>query len=317
MTQFSRRAFLTVAAGSVVAPLGLLDGSDANSAAGGQANAERPSLGFSLYGMKKVPLDEALKTCAEIGYRHVEFSLNAGYATEPNVFSADARRATATQLRDLKLDLPCLMVLMSLTADDQSHAANLALIGTAGQLARDLVADRPPILETVLGGSPGKWLEQRAGMAGRLRDWAAAAEKSKTVIALKAHVGSAVNAPDRLLWLLDEVKSPALQVAYDYSHFELQGIDMAESMKLLLPRTRFIHVKDSQGEPGKFTFLLPGAGRTDYVRYFSLLREHGYAGPVCVEVSGHVFGAANYDPIVAAKQCYAALSKALTQAYAG
>ncbi len=84
-------------------------------------------------------------------------------------------------------------------------------------------------------------------MVDRLRDWAAVAEMNKTVIALKAHVGSAVNSPDRLLWLLDEVKSPFLSLAYDYSHFEVQGIDMAESMKLLLPRTRFIHVKDSQG----------------------------------------------------------------------
>ena len=89
-------------------------------------------------------------------------------------------------------------------------------------------------------------------MVDRLRDWAAAAENAKTVIALKAHVSNAVHSPDRLLWLLDEVNSPALQVACDYSHFELQGIDMAESMKLLLPRTRFIHVKDSQGDAAQF-----------------------------------------------------------------
>ncbi len=84
------------------------------------------------------------------------------------------------------------------------------------------------------------------------------AEKEKTTITIKAHVGSAVNSPERLLWLLEQVKSPAIQVAYDYSHFELQDIDMEESMKLLLPRTKFIHVKDSVGEPGKFQFLLPG-----------------------------------------------------------
>ncbi|MFM7773886.1 MAG: sugar phosphate isomerase/epimerase family protein, partial [Candidatus Kapaibacterium sp.] len=154
-----------------------------------------------------------------------------------------------------------------------------------------------PILETVLGGSPAKWQEQKGGMVDRLRGWAAAAERAKTVIALKAHVSSAVNSPDRLLWLLDEVKSPALQLAYDYSHFEVQGIDMAESMKLLLPRTRFIHVKDSQGDAAKFKFLLPGGGRTDYVQYFSFLKQHGYVGPVCVEVSGQVFSVPNYDPI--------------------
>jgi inosose dehydratase len=307
----SRRSFLAISAGAVAAPMLPFPTAVAHA----RAALDRPSLGFSLYGMKTLPLDVALATCAEIGYLHVEFSLNTGYATEPAAFSAAARQAAARQLRALKLGLPCLMVLMSLTADDQAHASNLTLISVAGQMGRELVPDRPPILETVLGGSPAKWQEQKAGMAGRLRDWAAAAETAKTVIALKAHVGSAVNSPDRLLWLLDEVKSPALQVAYDYSHFEVQGIDLAESMKLLLPRTRFIHVKDSQGDVAKFKFLLPGAGRTDYVRYFSLLREYRYSGPVCVEVSGHVSGAANYDPIAAAKQCHSVLAKAMSKAF--
>lgn len=312
INRLPRRSFLAMAAGSLAASTFSFDAA----AVSAQANSDRPSLGFSLYGMKTLPLDVALKACAEIGYSHVEFSLNAGYVTEPTVFSADARRAAAMQLRNLKLGLPCLMVLISLTADDKAHASNLELIAAAGQMGRDLIADRPPILETVLGGSPAKWQEQKAGMADRLRDWAAAAEKAKTVIALKAHVGSAVNSPDRLLWLLDEVKSPALEVAYDYSHFEVQGIDMAESMKLLLPRTKFIHVKDSQGDAAKFQFLLPGAGRTDYVQYFSLLKQHNYTGPVCVEVSGQVFSAPNYDPIAAAKQCHVVLAKAMSEAFA-
>jgi len=100
-------------------------------------------------------------------------------------------------------------------------------------------------------------------------------------------------------------------VAYDYSHFELQGIGMEESMKLLLPRTRFIHVKDSTGDAAKFQFLLPGEGRTDYVTYFALLREHAFTGPVCVEVSGQIFNKPGYDPVAAAQKSYAALAKAM------
>jgi sugar phosphate isomerase/epimerase len=88
-----------------------------------------------------------------------------------------------------------------------------------------------------------------------------------------------------LLWLLEQVPSPALHVVYDYSHFELQGIGMEESMKALLPRTRFIHVKDASGDARKFQFLLPGEGKTNYAEYFALLKKHEYRGPVCVEVS--------------------------------
>jgi inosose dehydratase len=275
----------------------------------------RPSLGFSLYGMKSLSLMEALITCSEIGYQHVELALNAGYPTEPSNFDIDSRRQAAQMLRDRKLQLPCMMLLLSLIADENAQQKALESIATAAQLGRELFPAQPPMLETVLGGSPSKWDEQKAGMADRLRSWATAAERANIVLCIKAHVGSAVNSPERLLWLLEAVSSPAIQVAYDYSHFELQGIAMNESMRLLLPRTRFIHVKDTQGDASKFQFLLPGEGRTDYVQYFTLLKKHSYQGPVCVEVSGQVFNKPNYDPVAAAKQCFAKLSEAMQRVY--
>lgn len=296
----TRRHFFPAAAGALALPSFCLG-----------AEAASPSLGFSLYGMKTLPLDVALRTCAEIGYSHVELALNPGYPTEPKIFDAEARKGAASQLAALKLGLPCLMINISLTADDKAHAAALALIAEAGQMAHDLSPSSPPLLETVLGGKPATWEQQKAGMATRLHGWAAAAEKAKIQIAVKAHVGSAVNSPDRILWLLDQVKSAAIVAAYDYSHFEVQGIDMEESMAALLPRAKFIHVKDSEGVPGKFQFLLPGQGRTDYRKYFALLRKFNYAGPVCVEVSGQVFNKPGYDPVAAAKSCYAALSQAM------
>jgi inosose dehydratase len=264
--------------------------------------------------MKSLSLEDSLRTCAQIGYSHVEFALNPGYPTEPARFPDDARRQAAARLAELGLKLTCLMVLMHLTADDAAHRQSLELIAQAGRMGHELVPHDPPILETILGGSPGKWDEQKKGMVTRLADWADAALKAKSVIALKAHVSSAVNSPQRLLWLLDQVPSPAIQVAYDYSHFELQGIGMEESMELLLPRTKFIHVKDTRGDATKFQFLLPGQGRTDYVRYFSLLRQHGYVGPVCVEVSGQIFNQPGYDPIEAARASHATLAPALMSA---
>ena len=296
----NRRQFLRIAAGALALP-----------SFGRGVEPASPSLGFSLYGMKSLPLDVALRTCAGIGYSHVELALNAGYPTEPKVFGREARKAAVDRLESLKLGLPCLMLNISLTADDQTHVAALAQIAEAGQMAHDMAPAAPPLLETVLGGKPATWEQQKAGMTARLRDWATAAEKAKIQIAIKAHVASTVNSPARLLWLIDQVKSPAIVVAYDYSHFELQGIDMEESMAALLPRTKFIHVKDSAGEAGKFQFLLPGQGRTDYRRYFALLRRFRYLGPVCVEVSSQLFNQPGYDPVAAAKSSYAALSQAM------
>lgn len=302
VTGIDRRVFLSAAAGALALP--------ALSLADGQKSSAMPDLGFSLYGMKTLPLDVALKTCAEIGYSHVEFALNTGYPTEPATFSPESRRVAAAQLKELRLGLPCLMLNISLTAEPAAHAQSLELISAAGRMSHELMPEQPPILETVMGGSPARWEEQKSGMADRLHDWADAASKADVVIAIKAHVSGAVNSPERLLWLLDQVKSPAIKVTYDYSHFEVQGIGLEESMSLLLPHTRFIHVKDSSGSVGKFQFLLPGEGRTDYRRYFSLLRQHNYSGPVCVEVSSQISSKPGYDPIAAARKSFETLSTA-------
>ena len=272
------------------------------------------SLGMSLYGMKTLPLDQALNTCAKIGYTSVEFALNVGFPTEPKVFTQEARKAAVAQLQALKMGLPCVMLNLSLAADDKAHAAALASMSEAALLCNELAPTNPPMIETVLGGKPAEWEQIKGRMAERLHSWAETATKGKVSVAIKAHVGSAVNSPERLLWLIDQVKSPAIAVAYDYSHFEVMGIPMAESMHMLLPHTKFIHVKDTEGDPAKFKFLLPGEGRTDYVAYFKILKEHKYTGPVIVEVSAQIFNKPGYEPVAAATKCFAPLAAAMEKA---
>lgn len=277
----------------------------------GRAAEHKLELGFSLYGMKSLSLADALRTCAEIGYKNVELPLNPGFPTELAALTEEKRRELRELLAKNHLGVSALMLNLSLAATDAQHADNLARITAAGQLAHELNAEMPPLLETVLGGKPAEWDALKDRMAERLRDWAKTATEAKTAIALKAHVGSAVNTPERLLWLLQQVKSPAIVVGYDYSHFELAGLPLADTLRALLPQTRFIHVKDTTGDSAKFQFLLPGQGRTDYGAYFALLRELGYRGPIVVEVSAQVFNKTGYDPVQAARESYAALAPKL------
>jgi inosose dehydratase len=272
-------------------------------------------LGFTLYGMKTLPLDDALKTCAEIGYDNVELCLLEGYPAEPKQLPAAGRAQLREALAARKLRVSGLMENFSLLADDAKHAQQLERIQAAAQLAHDLAPDSPPPIETVLGGKPAEWDQVKDKMATQLRAWAEAATAAKIIIAIKAHIMSAVQNPERLLWLLDAVKSPAIQAAYDYSHFQLQNLGLDETLTALIPRTRFVHVKDGRmTAEGKVEFLLPGEGTTDYGALFRKLNALGYRGDVVVEVSGMIFKQPGYDPKVAAEKSFAALRAGVEKA---
>lgn len=269
------------------------------------------SLGFSLYGMKSLPIADALKICAEIGYSNVELTLTTGYPTEPSLLSALDRQALRESLAKNRLYVSGLMDNLSLVADDAAHAKNLDRIKAAAELAHSLAPDKPPILESVLGGKSADWDSLKVKMVDQAGDWAKIAAENGLTVCLKPHVYSAIDSPQRLLWLQQQVASPFVKLCYDFSHFEVQGMEMEATLKPLIAETRFIHVKDTAGDAKKVQFLLPGEGRTDYAHYSALLRKANWSGPVVVEVSAMVFNKPGYDPTAAAKKCFAALAPKL------
>jgi inosose dehydratase len=272
-------------------------------------------LGFSLYGMKSLALAEAVKECAEIGYDCVELPVMPDWPGDSAKLSADARRELVARLADHGVRLSALMENLPALGDDTQQAANLNRLKRACALAVELKqGDRPPLVETILGGKAGEFDAVKERLAGRLREWAQVAEGAKVTLAVKAHISNATQRPEQLIWLLKQVASPYLKGAYDYSHFQLQELALADSLSILLPHTAFIHVKDTQHAPGKRGFLLPGEGTIDYVEYFKLLAASSYRADVVVEVSGQVFGQPGYDPLAAARKCYNHLAPAMKSA---
>ncbi len=266
-------------------------------------------LSIGTYGMKSLPVDEALSQIRRIGYEGAELCVMPGWPSEPDVLDAAARR----RIREARFPIPTLIDNFNLLASPEAHRATLNRIKADAGLAHDVSPGHPPMLQTVLGGRPSEWAGVRDNMAARLEEWARAAAESRITIAVKSHVSSAVDTPDKLLWLLGKVSHPALTAIYDYSHFSLMGLDMEQTMEQLLPRSGFITVKDARRVDGQPAFLLPGEGKIDYVQYFRKVRQLKWRGWVLVEVSRQLQTLPGYDPVAAAEKSYRHLASCLNQ----
>lgn len=309
MVTADRRQFLVSAIVATWASAGGgPDGISGRSAAA--APPRRIGIGFSLYGMRSLALDAALRACRDIGYDCVELPVMADWPGDSAQLTADDKRRLRDTLATTGLRLGAVMENLSLLGPPASHAANLERLRGAGRLARELVPASPPVIETILGGRPEQWESVRDAMVERLRDWARVADEAGVLIAVKPHVGGALHAPDGAAWLIEQVGSRGIRAAFDYSHYQLRGLPLDACLDQLLPVTAFIHVKDGRGTADKFQFLLPGEGTIDYVDYFRRLVAGKYAGDVMVEVSGQIHSQPGYDPLRAARKSFQTLAAA-------
>lgn len=285
----TRREWLQAVGGCAVAP---------------GAKPARLPLGFSLYGMKTVTLAEAIRLCGAIGYDGVELAAMPGYPAEPKLIADADRRDLRKQLADAKLDMHGIMENVPEPAADAVHQANLDRLKAAAELGHAISSGGPVVIETILGGKPDDWEKRTDQLVERLGAWAEVAKAAKAVIAVKPHVANALHRVADAAWLVKQVGSPHLRLAFDYSHFALRGVPMAQAVSTLAPLAAFVHVKDAKGTAEKFEFLLPGDGGTDSGELAKRLSEAGYRGPVVVEVSGMLSNKPGYDPEAAARKCF-------------
>lgn len=271
------------------------------------------SLGFSLYGMKSLKTEQAIREVAKIGYDSVEFCLMSDWDATPNNLHPSRRKEIRDVLNGTGLDLAGLMEHVSLTGSAKDQQSVHERLKQAAELGQHLQPSSPPLIETVAGH--GKWSELRNQLRDNLGGWAKVAQAAKTVIAVKPHRGGVVDRPDQGAWLVEQIKSPWIKLNFDYSHFAFRDIPLEESIRVMIPHTAFIHVKDTVMQHGKARFLLPGeSGQIDYAQLLKLVQQAGYSGDICCEVSSMVFRQPGYDPIVAAKTSYENVAPAFKQA---
>ena len=270
----------------------------------GVSQSRRLPFGFSLYGMKTLPWREGLTQVARIGYKCTELCLRAGWDTEPKLLTRTDRAEIRKRIGDLGLELSSVMENLVLARVGGNPETNLERLRAAAEVCHECSPGPAALIETTVGGRPDSWDDRNNAMADELSAWTDTVDKLKVTLAIKAHSKTAMSRPERLLWLADRVESPRLKFVYDFSHFAAFGLDMRQTMEQIVPRTAFVHIKDTIGLAPNHRFVLPGDGPVDFKPYVRNLVELGYRGPVVVEVSVDVFDQTGYDPVRAAEHCW-------------
>lgn len=108
-------------------------------------------------------------------------------------------------------------------------------------------------------------------------------------LCVKAHVGCSIYNTPTTLRLMDAIAHPALGIDMDPSHIHRAHENPVEALKAVIARVKHVHIRDCKGRehgPGAPENQANGRGDIDLVGYVRVLREHGYDGPLNLEVIG-------------------------------
>lgn len=311
MVRLDRRSWLGAASAGALAtclPLG-------RRVFAGEAKASQTcTLSIGTYSLKGMSVEDAITFVAETGYDGIEISVQPGFDGEPSKLTTSRRDEIKRRLGATHLKLTALMENLPPAVAEREHREHLERLQRVVELARQLVPNDPPLVQTVLGG--GKWEEKKTLFRDRLGDWGKVFQKTGILLAIKPHRGGSMSRPEEAIWLIEQLGKPMwLRMVYDYGHYAFRDMPLEETIRTALPVTAHIAVKDAVQKGDKIEFQPPGESRTfDYGKLLRLFWQGGYRGDVCCEVSAMVTKRPDYDPVATAKACYKNMAAAFQQA---
>lgn len=281
--------------------------------------AETCGLAIGTYGLPGFSVLEAIELVSSVGYDAIEITVFPDSPGDPRgaLKSREAREEVREALEKSGLRLCALMADLKPSESDEKHLAQLTELRDLVEMARDLSPERPPLIQTVLGGR--NWEDSRNLFRDRLANWNQILADWKGYLSIKPHRGNAMSTPAQARDLLESLGNPRrLRMTYDYSHYAFRGeeLSVARTVAESLPVTRYVAVKDAVRQGEKVRFALAGSSGTwDPSEMIRAFYEGGYRGDFCCEVSSQIWkNEPDYDPVEATKSCYNAMASAFETA---
>ena len=121
----------------------------------------------------------------------------------------------------------------------------------------------------------------------RLRQVGEIARRHGVIVALETHPDLGTNA-DEHLETMKRVDHPNVRVNFDTGNITYynQGADVVAELKKIIDYVATVELKDHSGQPRTWDFPALGQGKINFAGVLDVLRAHGYAGPITIEVEG-------------------------------
>ena len=221
-------------------------------------------------------LETAFKYTAMAGYDGIELSAIPGMSEH---LVLENWQALAPEIKRLSTEYGLELLAMEQPSRDPER------METAFQAAVEIGI---PIVNCGPGGAaddPAAW----PAVIDSLGSLSSMAEKYGVTLCVKAHVGASIYNTPTTLQAMKEIGSPAFGIDMDPSHIHRAGENPVEAIAAVISRVKHVHIRDCKGRqhgPGTPAEQANGRGDVDLVGYVRTLHEHGYAGPLDLEVIG-------------------------------
>ncbi|MEA3336014.1 MAG: sugar phosphate isomerase/epimerase [Chloroflexota bacterium] len=221
-------------------------------------------------------METAFKYIAMAGYDGIELSAIQGMSEH---LVLDRWRELVPEIKQLKKTYGLELLAMEQPSQDPT------IMEAAFQAAAELGI---PVVNCGPGGKMGDEGSFQRGVEslGKLADLA---ERYGVTLCVKAHVGACIHDTPSTQRAMAAISSPAFGIDMDPSHIHRAGENPVTAVAAVISRVKHIHIRDCKGRqqgPGRPEDQANGRGDIDLVGYLRVLHEHGYEGPVNLEVIG-------------------------------
>ena len=221
-------------------------------------------------------METAFKYLAMAGYDGIELSAIDGMSEH---LVLDRWQELAPEIKRLSRDYNLELLAMEQPSQDP------AVMEKAFQAATEIGI---PVINCGPGGKSDdeESVRQSIDSLGTLADMAG---KYGVTLCVKAHVGGAIYNTPTTLRVMEAITSPHFGIDMDPSHIYRGNENPVEALAAVISRVKHIHIRDCKGRqtnPGKPEMQANGRGDIDLLGYIRVLHEHGYTGPVDLEIIG-------------------------------